>query len=254
MFLDILLARRKQGYQTMAYPDGPAPELPARFAGRPTIDPSKCAGCQFPCERECPTGALEKIGGSPRLDLGKCVFCRNCERICPKGSVIFGRDHRLAAAAREDLFITGNDQVVPPARNEAAVKLFAKSFSLRVISASGCGACEADTNVLNTLAWDLSRFGIHYAASPRHADGILVIGPVAANMAEAVRQTYEAVPDPKCVIAVGTCAVSGGVYAGLPESGNGCGTIVPVDLHIPGCPPHPLTILDGLLRFLGRVS
>ncbi len=254
MFLDILLARTRQGHQTMAYPDGPLPELPERFAGRPLIASSECAGCAGPCEIQCPTGALKRIGGNPQIDLGKCIFCRDCERSCRQGAIVFGRDHRLAAAARKDLLLSEKGtQAAPAPQTRGGAKRFRRSFSLRVVSAGGCGACEADTNVLTTLAWDLSRFGIHYAASPRHADGILITGPVSANMAEALRQTYEAVPDPKCVIAVGACAISGGIYAGLPESSGGCNKLVPVDLFIPGCPPHPLTILDGLLRFLGRI-
>jgi Ni,Fe-hydrogenase III small subunit len=121
------------------------------------------------------------------------------------------------------------------------------------VSAGGCNACEADTNVLGTIGWDLGRFGIQFVASPRHADGLLITGPVSANMRLALEKTYAAVPAPKIVIAVGACAIAGGPFVGHPRVCNGADAVVPVDLYIPGCPPHPLTILDGLLRLLGRV-
>ena len=122
------------------------------------------------------------------------------------------------------------------------------------MSAGGCGADEADLNVLGTIGWDIGRFGIQFVASPRHADGLVVTGPVSRNMELALRKTWEAVPEPKIVIAVGACAISGGPFAGNPEVRNGAGSVVPVDLFIPGWPPHPLTILDGLLRLLGRLE
>jgi Ni,Fe-hydrogenase III small subunit len=109
-------------------------------------------------------------------------------------------------------------------------------------------------NVLTTIGWDLSRFGIQFVASPRHADGLLLTGCVTENMKLALEKAYAAVPAPKIVIAVGACAISGGPYAGLPEQHGGGDGIVPVDLYIPGCPPHPLTILDGLLRLLDRLG
>jgi Ni,Fe-hydrogenase III small subunit len=133
-------------------------------------------------------------------------------------------------------------------------RLFGRSLKLRQVSAGGCAACEADTNVLGTIGWDLGRFGIQFVASPRHADGVLITGPVSKNMELALKKTYAAVPEPKIVIAVGACAIAGGPFVGHPQVHNGAGALMPVDLYIPGCPPHPLTILDGLLRLLGRLE
>ena len=143
---------------------------------------------------------------------------------------------------------------VSPARHELAARLFGRSLRLRQVSAGGCNACEADCNVLTTPAWDIGRFGIDFVASPRHADGLLITGPVTENMHLALRKTYDAVPWPKIVIASGACAIAGGPYIGHPEQRGGAAAVLPVDLFIPGCPPHPLTILDGLLRFLGRLG
>jgi Ni,Fe-hydrogenase III small subunit len=124
---------------------------------------------------------------------------------------------------------------------------------LRQVSAGGCNACEADIAVLNTVVFDLGRFGIQFVASPRHADGLIITGPVTRNMREALRLTYEAIPDPKIVIAVGACAISGGPYVGHPEVDNGADAVVPVDLYVAGCPPHPITVLDALLSLLDRL-
>jgi Ni,Fe-hydrogenase III small subunit len=122
------------------------------------------------------------------------------------------------------------------------------------VSAGGCNACEADVNVLGTVVFDLGRFGIQFVASPRHADGLLITGALSQNMRLAVEKTWAAVPAPKLVIAVGACAISGGPYAGHPEVLNGVEALLPVDLYVPGCPPHPITILDGVLRLLGRIE
>jgi Ni,Fe-hydrogenase III small subunit len=127
-------------------------------------------------------------------------------------------------------------------------------LKLRQVSAGGCNACEADVNVLNTIVFDLGRFGIQFVASPRHADGLLITGPVTHNMQFALKKTYDAVPAPKIVIAVGACAISGGPVINHSEVHNGADSTVPVDLYVPGCPPHPITILDALLRLLGRIE
>ena len=238
----------------MKYPKGPAPVLPERFAGMPAIDQSKCRTCAAPCLDRCPTGALVKTEGGLQLDMGKCLFCRDCESLCPEGALQFTGQYQLAASDRAGLVVSDNISAVRNALNSEAEKYCKRSFNLRVVSAGGCGACEADTNVLNTLAWDLSRFGIHYVASPRHADGLLITGPITNNMSAAVKDAYDAVPDPKFVIAVGSCAVSGGLYAESDQCIKNRESLVPIDCYIPGCPPHPLTILDGLLRFIGQIA
>ena len=252
--IPILLSRLHQGHRTMAYPKE-LPALPERFRGRPEIDASRCPeGCRD-CAEACPTEAIIVNGGRPVLDLGRCLFCPDCVEACPEGAIRFTGDHRLAARNREDLRIPAGDELRLAAKLDAELlRLFGRSLKLRVVSAGGCNGCEVDVNVLSTIAWDLGRFGISYVASPRHADGLLVCGPVTANMELALRKTWDAVPEPKLVIAVGACAIGGGPFLHQPEQLGGAGSVVPVDLFIPGCPPHPLSILDGLLRLLGRLE
>ncbi len=248
----VILERIRQKYRTMAYPDGPPPELPERWLGRPVLDAAKFAGLER--ADYCPTGALAPAGGA-RLDIGKCIFCGACQAKGPKGGVTFSRDYAMAAFRREDLVLDGSGRQTPPPDSERLRQiraLFRKSLKLRQVSAGGCNACEADSNVLGTPAWDMGRFGISFVASPRHADGVLVTGPVTDNMRLGLEKTYAATPTPKVVIAVGACAISGGIYAGGREKGV-LDEMLPVDLYIPGCPPHPLVILEGLLRLLGRV-
>ncbi len=251
---DIAKERWRQGHRTMRYPHGSAPPLPARFAGRPVVDGTKCPpGCRS-CAEACPTGAVMPGNGRISLDTGLCVFCGCCVAACPGQAIKFTHEHRMAAALREDLVVRDGGERVPPSFNGRIRKLFGRSLKLRQVSAGGCNACEADTNVLNTLAWDLGRFGIQFVASPRHADGLLITGPVTRNMEEALQKTYDATPDPKIVIAVGTCAISGGLFGNRDETRCGAVEIIPVDLFVPGCPPHPATILDGLLRLIGEIG
>lgn len=250
--LSILLTRLQQKYRTMPWPDGPVPALPERFAGRPALERTACRDCGR-CTQVCPVAAITPSPEGRTLDTGRCLFCRACERACPQQAIRFTREYSLGAATRAALQ-TGTPATPPPsALVEKARAYFGRSLKLRQVSAGGCNACEADTNVLSTVAWDLGRFGIQFVASPRHADGLLITGPVSANMRLALEKTYAAVPAPKIVIACGACAIAGGPYAGHPETLDGASKVVPVDLFIPGCPPHPLTILDALLRFVGRI-
>lgn len=254
--LKVIQARIRQGYRTQPFPRRP-PVLSDRYRGCPQITPGACPADCRACEAVCPTGALGRGGpdgtGALRIDLGRCIFCGRCESECAGGGVRFTGEYRMAVRERADLELSGERLKLAGALDRRLRRLFGRSLKLRQVSAGGCNACEADTNVLNTPAFDLGRFGIQFVASPRHADGLLVTGPVTCNMELALRKTLEAVPEPRLVIAVGACAISGGLYAGSDETCAGIPRDIPVDLYIPGCPPNPWTILDGLLRLLGRI-
>jgi Ni,Fe-hydrogenase III small subunit/NAD-dependent dihydropyrimidine dehydrogenase PreA subunit len=251
--LRLFLARFQQGHRTVQYPDSP-PALPDRFRGGPALDPSKCRDHCRACIEACPTEALRWDRGALALDMGRCLFCGDCVDVCPEGAISLTREYRLAARKREDLVVRGRMEPRAKVLDERLRRLFGRSLKLRQVSAGGCNGCESDVNVLGTIVFDLGRFGIQMVASPRHADGLLITGPVTENMKLALKKTYDAVPAPKIVIAVGACAISGGPYVDHPEVHNGADSVVPVDLYIPGCPPHPFTILDGLLGMLDRLE
>ena len=169
-----------------------------------------------------------------------------------------GRDHlypRLATRRLQTrgLVATGDRPLQIDALARDLRRLLGRSLRLREVSAGGCNGCEVEVNALGNVVFDSSRFGIDFVASPRHADGVLVTGPVTANMKEALLITYQAIAEPKLVIAAGACAISGGIYRDHEEVSNGIEGLLPVDLYVAGCPPHPYTILDGLLRLLGRL-
>jgi Ni,Fe-hydrogenase III small subunit len=150
----------------------------------------------------------------------------------------------------------------PPGKDEAALaeltgrldrvarRRLGRSLSIREVDAGSCNGCELEIHALNNAFYDLERFGLRFVASPRHADVLLVTGPVTKNMREALRRTYDATPDPKWVVAVGDCAVDGGIFSGSYAVVGAVASVVPVDLHIRGCPPHPVQLLSGLLALL----
>jgi len=252
--LKLLRATLGQPRRTTAYPDGPAPELAARFRGQPVVTGERCADGCAACAEVCPTEAI-RLQPELAVDLGRCLFCAECAHACPTGALAYGHDHRLAARERADLVVGEHETVrLASALDGRMRRLFGRSLRLRQVSAGGCNGCESEINVLSSVVWDIGRFGIQLVASPRHADGLLVTGPVTANMRLALEKTYAAVAPPKLVIAIGACAISGGIYRGHSETSDGVDASLPVDLYVPGCPPHPLTLLDGLLRLLGRLD
>lgn len=250
----LMLTRWRQGHRTSRFPAASI-DLPERFRGRPRLDGSRCTdGCRA-CVEVCPTAALQ--ADPLRLDLGACIFCPACAEACPTGAIIPTTDHQLAASTRESLVLSDANSTVAPrvaALGEHMRRLFGRSLRLRQVSAGGCSGCEAELTALNNVVFDLSRFGIQFVASPRHADGLVITGPVTHHMELALRKTYDAVPAPKIVVAVGACSISGGAFAGSPAARDGVPADIHVDLYVPGCPPHPATLLDGLLRLLGRIE
>src|SRR5262249_15893217 len=230
---DVILHRLQRGCQTLSYPDGAAPALPDRHGGALRVDATKCTEDCEACVPVCPTRAISRAANSSvSLDLGKCIFCAACVETCPTQAITKTNDHRLAVRRREDLVLgrKGEEELrLATALDDKLQKLFGRSLRLRQVSAGGCNACEADTNVLGTIGWDLAGLGIQFVASPRHADGLLITGPVSKNMQLALKKTYDAVPEPRIVIAVGACAIAGGPFIGHSQINNGASTIVPVD-------------------------
>lgn len=243
----VFKTRFEQGYRTMKYPKEPV-VLPPSYRGLPVLHSDCDAEVINKCAAACPQDCINSKNGS--IDLGRCLFCGICERVSDGKFVTFSQNFELGSAQREELITsTGSLPDLAAHSKKHFKKLFGRSLQLRQVCAGGCNNCEADINVLATPAYDLSRFGISYVASPRHADGIHVTGPVTRNMKSALLATFEAVPAPKVVIASGACAISGGPFFGSSEVSAGLDSIIPVDLYIPGCPPHPLTTLHALLQF-----
>ena len=227
-------------------PDVRTAKVPGIFRGRPVISTVKID--EEILQDLCPVNAIST--NPVTIDLGRCTFCGECAR-CYPDKVVFSTDYHIASNERERLIIKEGDSspvtVNPATVREEIHRLFKRSLKLRQVSAAGDNSCEWELNAANNVQFDMSRFGIEFVASPRHADGIVITGPISENMAEPLQMTYDAIPDPKIIVLAGTDAISGGIYNGSPALNRSFLDKYPIDLYIPGNPAHPLTIINGLL-------
>ena len=245
---DSLRVRASQGTQ---YITDLRKAVPRGFRGRPQIAaaPPCTEGCEA-CVTACPTGAITLH--PLRLDLGKCVFCAECVEACPAGKISFSEEPMMGGATREALvLVEGQDGMDPVKTSKTLKAMFGRSLRLRQVSAGGCNGCELELNAVANVNFDLQRFGIEWVASPRHADALVLSGPLTKNMADAVRLAWDAMPDPRFVVAFGACAISGGLYASAPAIDRTFLEEVGPALYVPGCPPHPLTFVHAILDLLG---
>lgn len=232
-------------------PDVVGTDVPGIFRGRPIISSAKIN--EQALLEICP---MQAIGINPvSIDLGKCTFCGACAFAFPE-KIKFTKDFKISANRREDLIVKEGDEH-PIQINRKTIRkeiftLFKHSLKLRQVSAAGDNSCEWELNAANNVQFDMSRFGVEFVASPRHADGIVITGPISQNMAAALQICYDAVPNPKMIILVGTDAISGGIFSDSPAIDRSFLEKYPVDLYIPGNPAHPLTIINGIKDFIGR--
>jgi Ni,Fe-hydrogenase III small subunit/formate hydrogenlyase subunit 6/NADH:ubiquinone oxidoreductase subunit I len=265
--LRIFVNALRTGVVTTRYPAEPSVP-PDRFRGAPVLRP----GSHLPPPAVCPTGAIserfDSEGRHVALDLARCVFCGRCAEDPWAGAIMVGRDFELAARSRTGLRIevVADDPAGAaagrPAEHRAEEvrvsseihRVLGRSLHLRHLDAGSCNACDWELTALLNPVYDVRRLGIDFVASPRHADGVVVTGPVTRNLETAVHRTFEAVPDPRVVIAVGACAASGGIVGEGYASAGGVDRVLPVDVYIPGCPPRPEAIIFGLLLAVGRLD
>jgi Ni,Fe-hydrogenase III small subunit/ferredoxin len=224
--------------------------LPAGFRGLPVISDRPCASGCTACRDACPTNAITL--NPVQLDLGRCVFCAACAEVCPEEKLRFTAEPKMAAADREGLLVReGAVERIRVKASAGFARAFGRSLKLRQVSAGGCNACELELNASSNVNFDAQRFGIEWVASPRHADALVLSGPLTRTMRDAVRIAWEAMPEPKFLVATGACAISGGLYEGASGVDRGFLDSVGPSLYVPGCPPHPLTFVNALLDFLG---
>ena len=276
---EILRKSLATGIVTTDYPLVPV-EMSSQARGRPEIDFANWRDAR-PAAAACPTGALAcEDGGGTRavkLDLGKCTFCGLCAEADP--AIRMTNVRELATRHKADLVTTATYELSPSRAQEKlldpqpsnvkpqlpsldaigaelkarANEVLGRSLHIREVDAGSCNGCELEIVGLNSPVYDVERFGIHFVASPRHADMLLVTGPVTRNMEMALRKTYDATPAPRLVVAVGACGCSGGIFGQNYASLGGVDKVIPVDVYIPGCPPNPHALLHGILLAVGRL-
>jgi Ni,Fe-hydrogenase III small subunit len=251
---------RRHGKQFV--PDLRKAALPEIFRGRPVISGELTATEAAMVGNLCPVGAIDTnsnaSGGNYvncSIDLGKCVFCRECEFALP-GKIRFTNDHKMATNARERLVVaSGIDRPVclDPEKVRKEIRSFFKhALKLRQVSAAGDNSAEMELNAAGNVNFDMGRYGIEFVASPRHADGVVITGPISQNMAEALQICYDAIPSPKIIILAGTDAISGGIFKDNAALNREFLSKYRVDLFVPGNPPHPLTFINGVIDLIGR--
>ncbi len=218
------------------------------FRGLPKINQNSSDNIKK-CAEACPLNAIVKVDNEYKIDLGKCTLCGECAHLCKDGGITFSNFHKLGATKREDLIVNG--KINPIETTQAIKNFFGKSLKLRQVSAGGCNACEMELNASGNANFDIGRFGVEFVASPRHADGVVITGPITKNMAKALEDTYLACAKPRIVVAVGACAISGGIFQNSDEIDRSFYEKYPPDLYIPGCPAHPLTIVSAIVEFIG---
>lgn len=247
-----IAVRKSQGTQFIA--DLRAAQ-PAGFRGKPVISDAACApDCQA-CVQVCPSHAitLDATPAEPvRIDLGRCVLCGDCEPICPSAKLSFSNDVKLCGTRRDALTVSNAHPNIDPIKVSVELKKrFGRSLKLRSVSAGGCNGCEMEINAWSNVNFDIGRYGIDIVASPRHADGLVLSGPITRNMMAALQICWDTMPEPKLVIAVGACAISGGVFAESEALNREFLDKYPPSLYVPGCPAHPLTFISGIMDLLG---
>jgi len=228
--------------------------LPLLNNGLPVISSNPCPAACKACVELCPSEAISK--DPLTVNMGQCVFCGECVS-CKEGIIRFTNNFRIATNNSSCLAVSSTTDHIffdPELVRKEIIKVFGRSLKLRLVSDGSCNGCELELNATDNVNFDISRYGIEFVASPRHADGIVVTGPLVENSAKALELTWEAIPDPKILIAVGTCAISGGVFKNSKALNRGFFEKHTPDLYLPGCPPHPLTIIDGLLKLTGRIT
>lgn len=250
----------QHGVVTVDYPNKPINN--SFITGKPEVDKEKCNTCKE-CIDRCPVSAMSLTNDKISIKLDECIFCSLCSDICPQGAIRMTNNFELSSFTREDLRGGGvfiDDRTIPSDDYELIGerllkkinKLFGRSLNIREVDAGSCNGCDNEINALNSPYNDIERFGVHFVASPRHADMLLVTGPATRNMELALIKTYNATPDPKLVVAVGACALSGGIFKDSYATRNGIDCIVPVDVYIPGCPPRPQALIYGILKAIER--